>query len=300
MRKNMWKSGRPLSELDLVVVLAVTAGAVVFLFAPIANSTVIRSIVGTFFLLLVPGYSFSAALFPGRDDIDNLTRCALSLGMSVAFVTIAAEGLNYTSWGIRLAPLALCATLITIACTLIAYHRRFALPKEKRFVIDFSAVTSLRHRVFPESESSLDRKLTAILMIIALVSVPTVAYVITSPKPAETNTELYISPVDGKAGDYSTDFQLGQQQAVTVSVANHEGVDTTYSLVTTLENGTRNQTLDSEKMTLANGQVWEKDINLKPDQAGTHMKIAFLLYRDDNVTTPYREVYLWVNVTKPA
>jgi uncharacterized membrane protein len=42
----------------------------------------------------------------------------------------------------------------------------------------------------------------------------------------------------------------------------------------------------------------EKPIMIQPDRAGSGLKLAFDLYADGNMTAPYRQTYLWINVIK--
>jgi uncharacterized membrane protein len=84
-----------------------------------------RYILGSLFVLFLPGYSLIKALFPTK-ELDNIERLALSIGMSLALVPIAGLLLNYTPWGIRTTPvtlslLALTTTLATAA--LIREHQ---------------------------------------------------------------------------------------------------------------------------------------------------------------------------------
>ncbi|HTY92106.1 MAG TPA: DUF1616 domain-containing protein [Methanocella sp.] len=48
---------------------------------------------------------------------------------------------------------------------------------------------------------------------------------------------------------------------------------------------------------MADNQTWEQPVGLRPGHNGTNMKVDFLLYKDGNTTSPYRECYLRVNVT---
>ena len=65
-----------------------------------------RHILGSLFVLLLPGYSLIKALFPTR-ELDNVERTALSIGLSLALVSIIGLALNYTPWGIRVTPITL-------------------------------------------------------------------------------------------------------------------------------------------------------------------------------------------------
>ena len=86
-----------------------------------------RYVVGSIFVLWLPGYSFMRALFPRRPSLktpekslDPVERVALSIGVSLALVPIIGFVLNYTPWGIRLTSeisslLALTVTAATVA-----------------------------------------------------------------------------------------------------------------------------------------------------------------------------------------
>jgi uncharacterized membrane protein len=82
----------------------------------------IRYILGSIFVLLLPGYSLIKTLFPTK-EIDNIERTALSIGMSLALVPLVGLLLNYTPWGIRLTPVTLSLLSLTIILTIIGLLR---------------------------------------------------------------------------------------------------------------------------------------------------------------------------------
>lgn len=82
----------------------------------------IRSVLGTIFVLYLPGYTFIKALSPSEVPIktssgtlDTIERVALSLGMGLALTPIVGLILNYTPWGITLTPI----TLSLLASTVV-------------------------------------------------------------------------------------------------------------------------------------------------------------------------------------
>jgi uncharacterized membrane protein len=77
--------------------------------------------------LFLPGYALIKALFPTTvpikttsENLDNIERIALGLGMSLALVPIMGLILNYTPWGIRLTPI----TSNLLALTAISVNKR--------------------------------------------------------------------------------------------------------------------------------------------------------------------------------
>lgn len=81
-----------------------------------------RYILGSIFVLWLPGYTLIKALFPTK-EIDNIERTALSIGMSLALVPITGLLLNYTPWGIRLTPVTLSLLALTITLATAALIR---------------------------------------------------------------------------------------------------------------------------------------------------------------------------------
>lgn len=100
----------------------------------------IRYVLGTIFVLWLPGYSFIKALFPkdlpfarglartletSEKNLDTIERAALSLGMSLALVPIVGLLLNYTPWGIRLAPISISLIALTVVFATTAVIRDY-------------------------------------------------------------------------------------------------------------------------------------------------------------------------------
>jgi hypothetical protein len=102
----------------------------------------LRYALGIIFILWLPGYAFIKALFPqglplaralahslgtSEKNLDTIERVALSLGMSIALVPIVGLLLNYTPWGIRLTPIVLSLTALTIAFATAAILREYQI-----------------------------------------------------------------------------------------------------------------------------------------------------------------------------
>lgn len=97
----------------------------------------VRIVLGTIFILWLPGYTFIRALFPQHEpaktnakNLDTIERVSLSLGMSLALVPIVGLLLNYTPWGIRLTPIVLSLLALTIVFATTAAVREHGLNAE--------------------------------------------------------------------------------------------------------------------------------------------------------------------------
>jgi hypothetical protein len=108
----------------ITTILVIVSAASVFTIPEDAFPIVYaRYFLGSIFVLFFPGYSFIKALFPKQvpfktssEELDNIERIALSIGMSLALVPITGLLLNYTPWGIRTTPITL--TLLALTATL--------------------------------------------------------------------------------------------------------------------------------------------------------------------------------------
>jgi uncharacterized membrane protein len=286
------------ADLDLKLIAGFTLLAMAFIFVPVLNDTFMRPILGLSMILFVPGYSLIAALFPRKSDIGSLERVALSFGLSIAVVPLIGLALNYTPWGIRLDPIAVCLTLFTLACSLFANHRRHELPAQERFSVDPAKLYAIARDAMSADKTALDRALTALLVLSVLVSALTIAYVVMFPKQGEKFTEFYILGQDGKADKYPLKFSTGEQKPVIVGIVNHEYRNVTYDILVSLKDNYSVTALYAGRFTLADNETLETPVSVSSDHAGTGMKVDFLLYKDGNMTAPYRECYLWVNVSE--
>jgi len=82
----------------------------------------LRYVLGSIFVLWLPGYTFIKALFPEK-ELDNIERAALSMGMSLALVPIVGLLLNYTPWGIRQTPITISLMALTFTFATAAIIR---------------------------------------------------------------------------------------------------------------------------------------------------------------------------------
>lgn len=106
-----------LASITTIVVFTIPENAFPLVYA--------RYVLGTIFILWLPGYTFIKALFPvevfiktSQKSLDTIERIALSLGMSIALVPVVGLLLNYTPWGIRLTPIVLSLfTMVLIFAT---------------------------------------------------------------------------------------------------------------------------------------------------------------------------------------
>ncbi len=278
--------------LDIQIISIWTVLTIIFITIPNIQNTIIRTILGIPFVLFIPGYVLISTLFPKKDDLDNIERIALSFGLSIAVVPLLGLLLNFT-FGIRLFQILTILSIYIFALIILSIYRRDKISSDLRFEISFVKISNMIKNDL-KSESRIDKILTIILIFSIIVAVGALIYVIVTPKTGEKFTEFYILGQDGKADNYPTKMKVKEPENILVGIVNHEYATINYTMYTNLDN----YTLTIEKLTLNNNQTWEKNITFLPNKEGNDMKLEFLLYKENNFTAPYRDLHLWVNVTK--
>ena len=298
---------------DLLAAVIVALATLIFTLTPLSDFPV-RIPLGLVMVLFVPGYILIAALFPKKADLEGIERTALSFGLSIAVVPLIGLGLNYTPWGIRLTPVVVSLAIFTMAMAAAAYVRRMSLPAEERFSIQFrETISSWKTEILADEKSRLDKALTVILIITIFLSIAALVYVIVTPKQGEKFTEFYILGPGGKAFDYPTGVQTGNRSTVIVGVVNHEYALVNYTMSISLNNTPMNNTalednsrndfrfiypIMSMNLTLLHNETWEKPVTYILNHTGEGQKLEFLLYKEGNFTSTYRDLHLWVNVSQ--
>lgn len=296
---------------DDLIAVVVIAILLVFIIA-FAPTSPIRPVFGLIFILILPGYVATAALFPNRESIDVIERVALSLGLSIAIVPLAGLALNYTPFGIRLEPIEAVLTGFVMIVSFVAWRRRLNLPEDERFVIDVDVNLSMAGMPL------VDRALTVGIVITLAATLILLAYVVAVPRSGESFTQLALLGPTMKAEGYPRNLTVNQNATVIVSVGSFETSLKNYSLVILLqpENSTgpnithwrggspfsATQSLNSGlgmalNFTLQQHEYMNSTFNFSVSQNGT-FKLRFMLFLDgqDLSATPYRETDLWLYV----
>lgn len=331
---------RPVRRLpaDLAAVIALTVVTVGAVFLPIVSTTPLRIVLGLPFALFLPGYAFIAALFPEAgasqtidsetttdslvprpgNGIDGLERIVLSFGLSIAITPLIGLVLNFTPWGIRLAPVVTAISGFILLVTVIAALRRWELPADERFQVSYRTwLVSGRKELF-HPDTRTDAVLNVVLVCSLLLAVASVGWAVAVPKQGESFTEVYLltERENGTlvADNYPTEFVQGEGKSLVVGIGNHEHRAMNYTVVVELQrvqfenNSTRvleERELRRFQTYVGANKTWREKQTITPTMAGTRLRLIYLLYKgsassDPSTANAAQEVHLWVNVSTPA
>jgi uncharacterized membrane protein len=305
------------SPLDLTLVVVWLSAGIMAIYLPILDETTLRIVLTLPVMLFIPGYVLIAALFPKKGDIDLLERIMLSIGLSIAVVPLIGLGLNFTPWGIRLEPVVVSLTLFSWVMILIAHYRRAVLPSEERFGVPFSAISNRILKEFsPSSGSGVDRLLSIVLTLVAIVAIITTAYVIAFPKEGERFSEFFILGEKQTITDYPEVIVAGNNYPIYIGVGNHEYRNISYTIETWIlrtefDNVTNTSNIividpkDRLSLNLAHNSTTVIPYNLSIEKTG-YDRVEFLLFNEsvpgpdvsgsDRINASYRNLHLWVTV----
>lgn len=107
--------------------LAVAAVLSVVFVPDIFPINIIRWLLGSVFVLYLPGNTLIHVLFPRQEILDRLDRFILSMGLSLAVVPLVGLVLNYLPWGISFAPITVSLTIFVTFFALLAVGRRYRI-----------------------------------------------------------------------------------------------------------------------------------------------------------------------------
>jgi len=109
----------------LVVLATLATFLAVYVLPSTYPAVILRWIVGSVFVLFLPGYVTVEALFPKGKELDSIERFALTVGLSLAITPLIGLLLNYTPWGIRLDPIVTALSLFTFSVAVVGTYRRY-------------------------------------------------------------------------------------------------------------------------------------------------------------------------------
>jgi len=306
---------------DLILIMVWLVASVLAVYLPVINTLPIRIVLTLPLFLFIPGYCFIAALFPRVREISVAERVALSVGFSLALVSLMGLVLNFTPWGITLDPVVLVVTVFTLLVVLVAWYRRAQLPVNERFTVSFPAIgRSIHKEVLPPHESRTDHILTGILVISILAAVFTTGFVIAFPQEGERFSELFILGENRTADNYPSFLVEGRGYPMFIGVGNHEDRNTPYTIeqwmireeFDTGKNLSSVKTMDlsdRQSFTLMNNETRVLPVTLSAAKT-EYNRVEFLLFNEtvpgpevagsDRINASYRHVNLWITVLSPG
>lgn len=335
------------ADLAAIVLLVVLTNLSVLL--PVVSETPLRVVFGLAFVLFIPGYAFIAALFPeagggpaGTDDppvdssgeesgaaagratdggtledrgIDGIERTALSFGLSIAIVPLVGLVLNFTPFGIRLVPILVSISLLTLVFVAVGATRRWQLPREERFQVPYRAWVTAGKQELLAPPSRTDAALNVVLVLSILLALGSVGFAVAVPQQGEQFTEFYLL-TENETGDlvadgYPTEFERGESRELIVGIGNQEHERTNYTVIVELQRvdivGNETRVRETSELrrfqpTVAHNATWHRQHTVTPQMTGDRLRLQYLLYKGSpstplNRSQAYRELHLWVNVT---
>jgi len=256
----------------------------------------VRLLLGLIYILYVPGYCLTAALFPNKDDLDGIERTGLSIGLSIAIVPLLALLLDRLPWGIRLWPI-LWGEYGTMAlCTRVALSRRASLPVGEAYAPELS----WRPRPWWRSLAKPEKRIYMLLASALLLAGFSTAWVFLVPSPDEFMTEFYILGQEGLAQDYPRQVAPNEEMSVTMGMVNHERDEHHYRVEVWAVDSWADQrqlVAEAKSVVLSPGDEQESLFTWAMPSVGDEQKVEFLLFIDDD-PTPYRQLRLWLDVVE--
>ena len=120
--RNLWFYGSLLASLLALLSIYLLPQQLPFL--------AVRWILGSVFVLFMPGFVAVEALFPNSSEMDLIERVALSIGLSLTLVPLVGLMLNFTTWGITLQPIVTALSILTFGLAGVAFARQYASAKK--------------------------------------------------------------------------------------------------------------------------------------------------------------------------
>jgi uncharacterized membrane protein len=310
---------------DIGALFAAVIVADVFVLAVPHRPGLVDAILGIPVVAFLPGYALVAAVFPkahavrpGESEwafgrrLRPRERAALSFGLSLLVVPVVLVGQSLAGFGLTPPATAGTLTLWICACLAVFAIRRHRLP------------ASEKHR--PLSRRPLRRALAGLrganrsaqVGVVALALAVLIAVVVLSTAllaPPGGNGYTRLSLLGGNDSgtlvgeEFPDEVTANESLSITPVVENHEHENRSYRLDvrfqqvnTTGELSVTNQSVAATReFTVADGATWQEPVTVSPGVTGDNVRLLVTLAESGSGTAtdaPYRQTYLWLNVTE--
>lgn len=305
----------------------------------VAGVVLLDAIDGPFRLLLIaplvgflPGYAILDSVFPAlglrgsRTDeaASRDARVPVELGARVAMaVGLSAVVVPLLFVGFALLGIAITTTSVTLGIAAVCLGGLLTGMVRRRGHPDGGGVRPLVGRWRAEladatvgAESRLDAVLTVVVLVVIVGSMTGFAFGLAAPERGVDYTEVALLDSNNEtqtAGNYPETVLDGTPVDLTLTVANHEGRQTDYSVFVVLErvrttNGAQQvlerEVLDRRATSVSDDATWVEPLRVQPGLLGENLRLSvYVLEGADRevsaVTDADHHLYVWIDV-RPA
>jgi len=274
------------------------------IFVPILQADLgdaLSIIFGLPIIVFIPGYVLLSALFPTKktqQGLNFIERIALAIGLSLVMVAIIGIGLNYSPFDIQPVSSSLFLLLYIICVGAVAFYRWLKTPDEDRFTISFNL------SIKKPFENKIDKAFIAVIIVLAIVSLGTFAYIALNPKTVKSYSEFYLLGPTGETSNYPQELIKGENATVILGITNHEEKTINYNIDVWVLNQTTNSSetnitevknayfLEKINVTIPSSGIndylwkpqWSYNYSFSLNMSGEDIKLVFLLFKESTKT----------------
>jgi len=282
--------------LDIALAVGLALVGAVLLTLQLGLPLVVRGALVLPLLLLVPGYTVVAALFPAAHGAPTTStleptlaeRLGLAVGLSIGLVPMIGIAVD-AIWSLTLVPVLDSVAAVTIAAGVVALVRRTRLPDNERF----RATAALRTAI----TSAGNRPATQLFLVAAiLVSVVAISVsgAVAMNDGGEGVTEFYLT-TEGPSGEQvlATNETIGNASVHRLVVHDADAPRSTYTIVArtgriTTTGVTDRRTLGQTTVTLDENGTARTTYDLDLERGERPLVLVYLLYEDGPPAEPTR------------
>ena len=147
--KNLKKNKSGFRSLDLLLIFLITIIAIGFILVPNFNEKIIITLFGIL-LIVFPGYSLVAALYPKKDDLNGIERASLTFGFPLIGLAVGFLIININPVAISIPFILLLLATFTLVFIIIAYIRRRRVSENEEYSLDVTPSKSNNHKPIKE------------------------------------------------------------------------------------------------------------------------------------------------------
>lgn len=256
---------------------------------------VLRVVLGLFHTLLVPGYCLVAALFPRRDDIDLITRVTFAVSTSAIALVLLALLLDNLVWGLSFRPMLHALLGWSVGFSIIAMWRRWRLAYQDKAYRPPSMGIRRWWGTLPARRKT--RMVIGGVLFVGAVGL--CGGMLIRSSQMTPITEFAILSTEGTVQGYPREASLNDDLQVMAEIRNREGRPHTYWIEVRVSEvwdpGHVASVTRTPPFEVVPGETHTLPIVWRMPWAGEEQKVTFLLFMAGKETSPYRELYLFLD-----